>query len=94
MQKSRISQISQAWACHCCCFVCRFGPARAADYPTPRSFKLVVPFARRRPDVLAALSASAVGAMGPAVIVETSPGASGGIGTRAAAKAERTAIRC
>jgi len=64
-------------------------PAQAADYPS-RTIKMVVPFAPGGgTDVLGRIIAQRLSAQwGQSVVVENQPGASGGIGTRAAAKAE------
>jgi tripartite-type tricarboxylate transporter receptor subunit TctC len=64
-------------------------PAAAADYPT-RAIRMVVPFAPGGgTDVLGRIIGQKLSEQwGQAVIVENQPGASGGIGTRAAAKAE------
>jgi len=64
-------------------------PAAAADYPA-RSIKMVVPFAPGGgTDVLGRIIAQRLAEKwGQAVVVENQPGASGGIGTRAAAKAD------
>src|SRR5450631_1336530 len=64
-------------------------PALAADYPS-RAIKMVVPFAPGGgTDVLGRIIAQRLAEKwGQAVIVENQPGASGGIGTRAAAKAD------
>ena len=70
-------------------------PATAADYPS-RAIKMVVPFAPGGgTDVLGRIIAQRLAEQwGQAVVVENQPGASGGIGTRAAAKAEPDATRC
>jgi tripartite-type tricarboxylate transporter receptor subunit TctC len=64
-------------------------PAAAADYPT-RTIKMVVPFAPGGgTDVLGRIIAQRLSEQwGQAVVIENQPGASGGIGTRAAAKAD------
>jgi tripartite-type tricarboxylate transporter receptor subunit TctC len=64
-------------------------PAAAADYPS-RAIKMVVPFAPGGgTDVLGRIIAQRLAEKwGQPVVVENQPGASGGIGTRAAAKAE------
>ena len=64
-------------------------PAAAADYPT-RTIKMVVPFAPGGgTDVLGRIIAQRLSEQwGQPVVVENQAGASGGIGTRAAAKAE------
>src|SRR5271166_707557 len=64
-------------------------PAMAADYPT-RAIKMVVPFAPGGgTDVLGRIIAQRLSEQwGQPVVVENQPGASGGIGTRAAAKAD------
>lgn len=64
-------------------------PAQAADYPS-RAIKMVVPFAPGGgTDVLGRIIAQRLSERwGQPVLVENQPGASGGIGTRAAAKAE------
>jgi tripartite-type tricarboxylate transporter receptor subunit TctC len=64
-------------------------PAAAADYPI-RAIRMVVPFAPGGgTDVLGRIIGQKLAEQwGQAVIVENQPGASGGIGTRAAAKAE------
>jgi tripartite-type tricarboxylate transporter receptor subunit TctC len=64
-------------------------PAAAADYPT-RAIKMVVPFAPGGgTDVLGRIIGQRLSEQwGQPVVVENQPGASGGIGTRAAAKAE------
>jgi tripartite-type tricarboxylate transporter receptor subunit TctC len=64
-------------------------PAAAADYPT-RAIRMVVPFAPGGgTDVLGRLIGQRLSEQwGQPVIVENQPGASGGIGTRAVAKAE------
>ena len=64
-------------------------PAAAADYPT-RTIKLVVPFAPGGgTDVLGRIIAQRLAEQwGQPVVIENQPGASGGIGTKAAAKAE------
>ena len=89
MQKSRISQISQAWRLSLLLLCLAALPARAADYPT-RAIKMVVPFAPGGgTDVLGRIIGQRLSEQwGQPVIVENQPGASGGIGTRAAAKAE------
>jgi len=63
-------------------------PAAAADYPS-RAIKMVVPFAPGGgTDVLGRIIAQRLAEIwGQPVVVENQPGASGGIGTRAAAKA-------
>jgi len=64
-------------------------PAAAADYPS-RAIKMVVPFAPGGgTDVLGRIIAQRLAEKwGQPVVVENQPGASGGIGTKAAAKAE------
>jgi len=64
-------------------------PAAAADYPN-RAIKMVVPFAPGGgTDVLGRIIAQRLAEKwGQPVVVENQPGASGGIGTKAAAKAE------
>jgi tripartite-type tricarboxylate transporter receptor subunit TctC len=64
-------------------------PAGATDYPT-RAIRIVVPFAPGGgTDVLGRIIGQRLSEQwGQAVIVENQPGASGGIGTRAAAKAD------
>jgi tripartite-type tricarboxylate transporter receptor subunit TctC len=64
-------------------------PAAADNYPT-RTIKMVVPFAPGGgTDVLGRIIAQRLSDQwGQPVVVENQPGASGGIGTRAAAKAE------
>src|SRR6185503_11689419 len=64
-------------------------PAAAADYPV-RAIKMVVPFAPGGgTDVLGRIIAQRLQEQwGQPVVVENQPGASGGIGTRAVAKAE------
>jgi tripartite-type tricarboxylate transporter receptor subunit TctC len=64
-------------------------PAAAADYPT-RAIKMVVPFAPGGgTDVLGRIIGQRLSEQwGQPVVIENQPGASGGIGTRAAAKAE------
>jgi tripartite-type tricarboxylate transporter receptor subunit TctC len=64
-------------------------PAAAADYPT-RAIRMVVPFAPGGgTDVLGRLIGQRLSEQwGQPVVVENQPGASGGIGTRAAAKAD------
>jgi tripartite-type tricarboxylate transporter receptor subunit TctC len=64
-------------------------PATAADYPS-RAIKMVVPFAPGGgTDVLGRIIAQRLAEQwGQPVVVENQPGASGGIGTKAAAKAE------
>ena len=64
-------------------------PAAAADYPT-RAIKMVVPFAPGGgTDVLGRIIANRLSEQwGQPVVIENQPGASGGIGTRAAAKAD------
>src|SRR6202166_1672148 len=64
-------------------------PAVAADYPT-RTIRMVVPFAPGGgTDVLGRIIGQRLSEQwGQPVVVENQPGASGGIGTRAAAKAE------
>ena len=71
------------------CFVSARVPAAAADYPT-RAIKMVVPFAPGGgTDVLGRIIGQRLSEQwGQPVVVENQPGASGGIGTRAAAKAE------
>jgi len=65
------------------------GPVAAADYPT-HAIKMVVPFAPGGgTDVLGRIIAQRLSEQwGQPVVIENQPGASGGIGTRAAAKAE------
>ena len=64
-------------------------PASAADYPA-HAIKMVVPFAPGGgTDVLGRIIAQRLSEQwGQPVVIENQPGASGGIGTRAAAKAE------
>jgi len=64
-------------------------PAAAADYPS-RAIKMVVPFAPGGgTDVLGRIIAQRLAEKwGQPVVVENQPGASGGIGTKAAAKAD------
>jgi tripartite-type tricarboxylate transporter receptor subunit TctC len=64
-------------------------PALAADYPS-RAIKMVVPFAPGGgTDVLGRIIAQRLSEQwGQPVVIENQPGASGGIGTRAVAKAE------
>src|SRR5476649_2513590 len=64
-------------------------PATAADYPS-RAIKMVVPFAPGGgTDVLGRIIAQRLAEQwGQPVVVENQPGAYGGIGTRAVAKAE------
>src|SRR4030088_1077705 len=64
-------------------------PASAADYPN-HAIKMIVPFAAGGgTDVLARIIAQNLNSKwGQPVVVENQPGASGGIGTRAAAKAD------
>lgn len=64
-------------------------PVKAADYPT-RAIKMVVPFAPGGgTDVLGRIIAQRLQEQwGQPVVIENQPGASGGIGTRAAAKAD------
>ena len=64
-------------------------PVEAADYPT-RAIKMVVPFAPGGgTDVLGRIIGQRLSEQwGQPVVVENQPGASGGIGTRAAAKAD------
>jgi len=64
-------------------------PAAADDYPT-RAIKMVVPFAPGGgTDILGRIIAQRLQQQwGQPVVVENQPGASGGIGTRAAAKAD------
>jgi len=68
---------------------CGLAPAAAADYPT-RAIKMVVPFAPGGgTDVLGRIIAQRLAEQwGQPVVIENQPGASGGIGTRAAAKAD------
>jgi tripartite-type tricarboxylate transporter receptor subunit TctC len=65
------------------------GPAQAVEYPA-RAIKMVVPFAPGGgTDVLGRIIAQRLQEQwGQPVVIENQPGASGGIGTRAAAKAE------
>jgi tripartite-type tricarboxylate transporter receptor subunit TctC len=72
-----------------CLGPCSLAPAVAADYPT-RAIKMVVPFAPGGgTDVLGRIIAQRLAEQwGQPVVIENQPGASGGIGTRAAAKAE------
>jgi tripartite-type tricarboxylate transporter receptor subunit TctC len=65
------------------------GPATAADYPT-RAIRMVVPFAPGGgTDVLGRIIGQKLSEQwGQPVVVENQPGASGGTGTRAVAKAE------
>src|SRR5450756_1176605 len=64
-------------------------PATAADYPS-RAILMVVPFAPGGgTDVLGRIIAQRLAEQwGQPVVIENQPGASGGIGTRAVAKAE------
>jgi tripartite-type tricarboxylate transporter receptor subunit TctC len=64
-------------------------PAAAADYPT-RAIKMVVPFAPGGgTDVLGRIIAQRLAEQwGQPVVIENQPGASGGTGTKAVAKAE------
>jgi len=64
-------------------------PAQAADFPT-RAIRMVVPFAPGGgTDVLGRIIAERLQEQwGQPVVIENQPGASGGIGTRAAAKAD------
>jgi len=64
-------------------------PAAAADYPS-HAIKMVVPFAPGGgTDVLGRIIANRLSEQwGQPVVIENQPGASGGIGTRAAAKAD------
>jgi tripartite-type tricarboxylate transporter receptor subunit TctC len=68
---------------------CGLAPVAAADYPT-HAIKMVVPFAPGGgTDVLGRIIAQRLSEQwGQPVVIENQPGASGGIGTRAAAKAE------
>jgi len=69
--------------------LCIAAPASAADYPT-RAIKMVVPFAPGGgTDVLGRIIGQRLSEQwGQPVVVENQAGASGGIGTRAVAKAE------
>jgi len=69
--------------------LCVTGPAAAADYPS-RAIRMVVPFAPGGgTDVLGRIIGQKLSERwGQPVIVENQPGVSGGIGTRAAAKAD------
>ncbi len=71
------------------CVATGLTPAKAADYPT-RAIKMVVPFAPGGgTDVLGRIIAQRLQEQwGQPVVIENQPGASGGIGTRAAAKAD------
>jgi tripartite-type tricarboxylate transporter receptor subunit TctC len=71
------------------CVAAALSSARAADYPT-RAIKLVVPFAPGGgTDVFGRIIAQRLQEQwGQPVVIENQPGASGGIGTRAAAKAD------
>jgi tripartite-type tricarboxylate transporter receptor subunit TctC len=86
MQKT---QISQAWRLSLLLLCLAALPAQAADYPA-HAIKMVVPFAPGGgTDVLGRIIGQKLSEQwGQPVIVENQPGASGGIGTRAAAKAE------
>ncbi|MBI3703049.1 MAG: tripartite tricarboxylate transporter substrate binding protein [Rhizobiales bacterium] len=71
------------------CLAAGFAPAQAADYPA-HAIKMVVPFAPGGgTDVLGRIIAQRLSEQwGQPVVIENQPGASGGIGTRAVAKAE------
>ena len=71
------------------CVAAGLTPAQAADYPA-HAIKMVVPFAPGGgTDVLGRIIAQRLQEQwGQPVVIENQPGASGGIGTRAAAKAE------
>ena len=71
------------------CLGLGLSPALAADYPA-RAIRMVVPFAPGGgTDVLGRIIAQRLQEQwGQPVVVENQPGASGGIGTRAAAKAD------
>lgn len=73
----------------CLLLLCVAGPATAADYPT-RAIRMVVPFAPGGgTDVLGRIIGQKLSEQwGQPVVVENQPGASGGTGTRAAAKAD------
>lgn len=73
----------------CLLSLCFAGPATAADYPT-RAIRMVVPFAPGGgTDVLGRIIGQKLSEQwGQPVVVENQPGASGGTGTRAVAKAE------
>jgi tripartite-type tricarboxylate transporter receptor subunit TctC len=74
----------------CLLLLCVAGPAAAAaDYPT-RAIRMVVPFAPGGgTDVLGRIIGQKLSEQwGQPVVVENQPGASGGIGTRAVAKAD------
>ena len=75
---------------YCVLLLCAIAtPAFAADYPN-RAIRMVVPFAPGGgTDVLGRIIGQKLSAQwGQPVVVENQPGASGGIGTRAAAKAD------
>src|SRR3974390_2534208 len=71
------------------CVATGLTPAKAADYPI-RAIKMVVPFAPGGgTDILGRIIAQRLQEQwGRPVLIENQPGASGGIGTRAAAKAD------
>jgi len=71
------------------CVATGLTPAKAADYPI-RAIKMVVPFAPGGgTDILGRIIAQRLQEQwGQPVVIENQPGASGGIGTRAAAKAD------
>src|SRR3974390_843241 len=71
------------------CVATGLTPAKAADYPI-RAIKMVVPFAPGGgTDILGRIIAQRLQEQGAQpVVIENQPGASGGIGTRAAAKAD------
>jgi tripartite-type tricarboxylate transporter receptor subunit TctC len=73
----------------CFLLLCVAGPATAADYPT-RAIRMVVPFAPGGgTDVLGRIIGQKLSEQwGQPLVVENQPGASGGTGTRAVAKAE------
>jgi tripartite-type tricarboxylate transporter receptor subunit TctC len=80
-------RLSLLLLCFCPCLAAV--PAAAADYPS-HAIKMVVPFAPGGgTDVLGRIIAQRLAEQwGQPVVIENQPGASGGIGTRAAAKAE------
>jgi tripartite-type tricarboxylate transporter receptor subunit TctC len=73
----------------CLLLFCVVGPAAAADYPT-RTIRMVVPFAPGGgTDVLGRIIGQKLSEQwGQPVVIENQPGASGGTGTRAVAKAD------